>query len=223
MIRWCGLAAVVASFVAALVSGHGLQPATPVRPNVLLVSIDSLRADHVGAYGYSRDTSPAIDALARDGALFENAISSAPWTVPAHVTMLTGLSPEVRDVVTVGQKLSPDAVTLAEVLQEAGYATAAFVSDPTAAGDDHDRVVEHTERTQPREEPREVVVGEADLAVVERDQVLQVARVHAVADGATARSSSSTATRATRRRSTTRCCACRSSCAIRAASRRRSA
>ena len=123
--------AVVASFVAALVSGRGVQAVTPVRPNVLLVSIDSLRADHVGAYGYARDTSPAIDALARDGVLFENAISSAPWTVPAHMTLLTGLPPEVHDVVTVRQKLSPDAVTLAEVLQDAGYATAAFVSGPT--------------------------------------------------------------------------------------------
>ena len=123
--------AVVASFVAALVSGRGVQAVTPVRPNVLLVSIDSLRADHVGAYGYARDTSPAIDALARGGVLFENAISSAPWTVPAHMTLLTGLPPEVHDVVTVRQKLSPDAVTLAEVLQDAGYATAAFVSGPT--------------------------------------------------------------------------------------------
>ena len=123
--------AVVASFVAALVSGRGVQAVTPVRPNVLLVSIDSLRADHVGAYGYARETSPAIDTLARDGALFESAISSAPWTVPAHMTLLTGLPPEVHDVVTVRQKLSPDAVTLAEVLQDAGYATAAFVSGPT--------------------------------------------------------------------------------------------
>ena len=131
LIRWCGLAAVVASFVAVLVSARGLRAATPVRPNVLLVSIDSLRADHVGAYGYARETSPAIDTLARDGALFESAISSAPWTVPAHMTLLTGLPPEVHDVVTVRQKLSPDAVTLAEVLQGAGYATAAFVSGPT--------------------------------------------------------------------------------------------
>jgi arylsulfatase A-like enzyme len=131
VIRWCGLAVVLVSFVSAVVAGRRLRPPGPVRPNVLLVSIDSLRADHVGSYGYARDTSPAIDALAREGVLFENAISSAPWTVPAHMTLLTGLPPEVHDVVSVRQKLSPDAVTLAEVLQGAGYATAAFVSGPT--------------------------------------------------------------------------------------------
>lgn len=133
VIRWCGLAVVVAS-VAWAFAGVGPQPlraAAPVRPNVLLVSIDSLRADHLGSYGYERDTSPTIDALAREGVVFEKAISSAPWTVPAHMTLLTALPPEVHDVVTVRQKLSPDAVTLAEAMQGAGYDTAAFVSGPT--------------------------------------------------------------------------------------------
>jgi arylsulfatase A-like enzyme len=133
VIRWCGLAVVVAS-VAWAFAGARQQPrraTAPARPNVLLVSIDSLRADHLGSYGYARDTSPTIDALAREGVLFENAISPAPWTVPAHMTLLTGLPPEVHDVVSVRQKLSPDAVTLAEVLQGAGYETAAFVSGPT--------------------------------------------------------------------------------------------
>lgn len=133
VIRWCGLAVVVASVAWAL-AGAGQRPrraTAPVRPNVLLVSIDSLRADHLGSYGYERDTSPTIDALAREGVLFEQAISSAPWTVPAHVTLLTGLPPEVHDVMSVRQKLSPDAVTLAEAMQGAGYDTAAFVSGPT--------------------------------------------------------------------------------------------
>lgn len=101
------------------------------RPNILLVSIDSLRADHLGAYGYPRDTSPTIDGLAREGVLFEHAISSAPWTVPAHMTLLTGLPPEVHGVESRRERLSPDAVTLAEVLQDAGYTTAGFVSGPT--------------------------------------------------------------------------------------------
>lgn len=130
-IRWCGLAAVVASCVAALATGRGLKFPAPVRPNVLLVSIDSLRADHLGAYGYGHDTSPAIDALARDGVLFEQAISPAPWTIPSHMTLLTGLSPEVHGVVSRRHRLSPDAITLAEVLRDAGYDTAAFVSGPT--------------------------------------------------------------------------------------------
>ena len=133
VIRLCGLAAVVAGVLWALAAGapSARSGAPAPRPNVLLVSIDSLRADHLGSYGYARDTSPAIDALAREGVLFENAISSAPWTVPAHMTLLTALPPEVHDVVTIRQQLSPDAVTLAEVLQAAGWETAAFVSGPT--------------------------------------------------------------------------------------------
>lgn len=130
-IQCCGLAAVVVSCIAALAAGRGVRPAGTARPNVLLVSIDSLRADHLGAYGYGRDTSPAIDALARDGVLFEQAIAPAPWTIPSHMTLLTGLSPEVHGVVSRQNRLSPDAVTLAEVLRDAGYDTAAFVSGPT--------------------------------------------------------------------------------------------
>jgi arylsulfatase A-like enzyme len=137
------------------------QPATDAaaarHPNVLLVSIDSLRADHLGSYGYPRDTTPSIDRLARRGALFETAISSASWTVPAHMTMLTGLPPEVHGVNDRFSALSPDAVTLAEALHGAGYQTAAFISGPTvmaqygfAQGFDlfDDRMVE-VGRTQP--------------------------------------------------------------------------
>jgi len=113
----------------ALERDRSTRPAS--RPNVLLVSIDSLRADHLGSYGYARDTTPTIDRLAREGVLFETALSSASWTVPAHMTMLTGLPPEVHGVTTTQQSLSADAVTLAEVLQAAGYDTAAFVSGPT--------------------------------------------------------------------------------------------
>lgn len=105
----------------------------PDRPNVLLVSIDSLRADHVGAYGHAKDTTPTIDALARDGALFAWAITSAPWTIPAHATLLTGLPPEVHRVTSYTRRLAPEAVTLAEVLRDSGWDTAAFVSGPTVS------------------------------------------------------------------------------------------
>lgn len=103
------------------------------RPNVLLVSIDSLRADHVGAYGHAKDTTPTIDALAHDGTLFEWAITSAPWTIPAHATLLTGLPPEVHRVTSYTRRLAPEAVTLAEVLRDSGWDTAAFVSGPTVS------------------------------------------------------------------------------------------
>ncbi|MBY0275601.1 sulfatase-like hydrolase/transferase [Candidatus Binatia bacterium] len=108
--------------------------ARQAQPNIVLVSIDSLRADHVGAYGYPRDTSPTIDGLARDGVLFEQAFSSAPWTIPAHMSLLTGLPPELHRVESRASKLSPDAVTLAEVLRDAGYTTAGIVSGPTVMG-----------------------------------------------------------------------------------------
>jgi arylsulfatase A-like enzyme len=74
------------------------RASTEPRPNVLLVSIDSLRADHLGSYGYARRTSPTIDRLASEGVLFEKAIAPAPWTVPSHMTLLTALPPEVHGV-----------------------------------------------------------------------------------------------------------------------------
>jgi arylsulfatase A-like enzyme len=100
------------------------------RPNILLVSIDSLRSDHLSSYGYERETSPCIDRLASEGVRFETAVSSASWTLPAHVTLLTGLPAEYHGVRRVPLALAPDAVTLAEVLHDGGYATAGFVSGP---------------------------------------------------------------------------------------------
>jgi hypothetical protein len=60
--------------------------------NIILISLDTLRADHLGCYGYTRETSPAIDALAEDSALFLNTYSSSPWTLPSHVSLLTSLN-----------------------------------------------------------------------------------------------------------------------------------
>lgn len=104
--------------------------AAPVRPNVLLVSIDSLRSDHLGAYGYTRDTSPTIDRLANDGVLFEEAISASSWTLPAHMSLLTATPPERHGVVRHDRRLRDEAVTLAEVLRDEGYVTAGFVAGP---------------------------------------------------------------------------------------------
>ena len=69
-----------------------LYQASAIRnPNIVLISIDTLRPDHLGIYGYNRNTSPHIDSLARDGVLFRNALSTTSWTLPAHVSMLTAL------------------------------------------------------------------------------------------------------------------------------------
>ncbi len=108
--------------------------------NVILISIDTLRADHLNCYGYEgRVVSPNIDALARDGILFENFITASPWTMPAHFSMLTSLSPSAHGMNASFQgiiykfrhghkfnRLPYSRVMLAEVLREYGYATGAF-------------------------------------------------------------------------------------------------
>ncbi|MEO6026375.1 MAG: sulfatase [Candidatus Binatia bacterium] len=102
----------------------------PDTPNVLLVSIDTLRPDHLGSYGYRRDTSPTIDALAAEGARFATVVSPTSWTLPAHMTLLTALPPEIHGVVEDRFRLGTDVTTLAEVLRDRGFATAGFVSGP---------------------------------------------------------------------------------------------
>jgi arylsulfatase A-like enzyme/cytochrome c-type biogenesis protein CcmH/NrfG len=98
------------------------------RPNVVLVTIDTLRADRLGCYGYSKVQTPNLDKLAHRGTLFENAVAQSPLTPPSHASMFTGLYPpahKVRD--TGGFILQPETTTLAEVLQQHGWETAAFV------------------------------------------------------------------------------------------------
>jgi len=97
-------------------------------PNVLLISIDSLRADHLGCYGYERDTSPAIDALAGEGVLFERAVAQAPWTLPSHASLLTSLYSRTHQTNDVKRRLPADVPTLAASFEAAGYATRAVVS-----------------------------------------------------------------------------------------------
>ncbi len=102
----------------------------PPKPNVLLISIDSLRADHLGAYGYERATSPEMDRLAREGATFLNAQAPSPWTLPSHATLLTGQPPEIHGAYRHDLALNDRAVTLAESIRDLGYRTAGFVSGP---------------------------------------------------------------------------------------------
>jgi len=95
---------------------------------VVLISIDTCRADHIGCYGYSRNTTPNIDALAREGNLFNHVISPVPLTLPAHSSMLTGTIPlyhKVRD--NIGYKLDESYTTLAEMMKTKGFTTAAFI------------------------------------------------------------------------------------------------
>lgn len=96
--------------------------------NVILISIDTLRADHLGCYGYERPTSPAIDRIASEGVLFKNASATSPWTLPSHGSMLTGFYPSRLGLTTNRSALPSDVKTLAAVLSERGFTTAAFVN-----------------------------------------------------------------------------------------------
>jgi arylsulfatase A-like enzyme len=98
------------------------------RPNLVVISIDTLRADHLGCYGYPRPTSPNLDALATAGARFSEAIAPSPWTLPSHMTMWTALPPAAHQVITRERRLRARVQTLAEVLRDAGYRTAAVVA-----------------------------------------------------------------------------------------------
>jgi len=96
-------------------------------PDVFLITIDTLRADHVGCYGYKQVETPALDALANDGVRFTEAFTHSPITNTSHITILTGLLPSVHGVTDFGVPLSPQHVTAAELLKQRGYQTAAFI------------------------------------------------------------------------------------------------
>lgn len=98
------------------------------RPNLVIISLDTVRADHLGTYGYHRGTSPRLDALASSGVVFERAYTIAPNTGPSHSTMLTGLPPHLHGARTNGTSVNADVTTLAEILRDSGYSTGAFVS-----------------------------------------------------------------------------------------------
>jgi arylsulfatase A-like enzyme len=100
----------------------------PQRSNVLLVTIDSLRADHLGFYGYARNTTPNIDRLAAGGALFEVGIAQAPWTLPSLASLHTSQMPAEVGAIHNDGRLADFAVTAAELFRDAGYATAAFTA-----------------------------------------------------------------------------------------------
>jgi arylsulfatase A-like enzyme len=146
-----GLALSGASAVPAFLSGCRGRTK---RPNVILISIDTLRADHLGCYGYAKDTTPSLDNFAGEGVQFQRVICPFPSTLPSHMSMLTSLYPEVHGVipkdmlklmipekdwkynpfgisltgsVEVSASLDPAWPTLAELMAEAGYRTAGFV------------------------------------------------------------------------------------------------
>ncbi len=121
--------------LAALLAGCGPLPGgDDARPDIVLVSIDSLRADHLSSYGYHRPTTPHLDDLAEDGLRFTRARAASPWTLPSHLTMLTGRWPTEHQVVEDDLALAPSVPVVTEALNAAGYATAAFVSTVYVSG-----------------------------------------------------------------------------------------
>jgi len=93
---------------------------------VILISLDTLRADHLGCYGYDRETSPNMDALTRDGVMFKNVYATSPWTLPSHVSMLTALDCVHHQVVLEDEKMNPTFPTLADCLRGKGFFCSAF-------------------------------------------------------------------------------------------------
>jgi arylsulfatase A-like enzyme len=118
----------LAAFLAA---GCGADPGPP---NFLFILVDTLRTDHLSAYGYPRETSPALSLLAEAGVRFDRAYAAAPWTKPSVASMFTGQYPHRHGVNFVLDPLPPEAVTVAERLSGAGYATAGVVSHIFVAG-----------------------------------------------------------------------------------------
>jgi arylsulfatase A-like enzyme/Flp pilus assembly protein TadD len=109
--------------------GGETKTATYAGAPVIVISVDTLRADHLPAYGYAGVATPAIDALRKDSILFTNAYSHVPLTLPSHVSMLTGLTPERHKVRNnIGYRLDPAVMTIPKMLKPEGYESGAAVS-----------------------------------------------------------------------------------------------
>lgn len=138
--KWfaAGLASVAVAFaIAELVPSRDDGPAPQAaaapggrRPNVLLYLCDTLRADHLGCYGYEKPTSAEVDAFAKDATLFSDCRAVTSWTKPSVASLFTSLYPSVHGCVEQREVLAPEAETLAEVFRAAGWRTAAFVDNP---------------------------------------------------------------------------------------------
>ncbi len=102
----------------------------PRKSNVVLLVVDTLRADRLSVYGYQHPTSPNLEALAKDAVVFEDPVAQAPWTKPSVASILTGLEPNQHQTLDFGDALDPRHQTWAEVLTENGYETLGVVANP---------------------------------------------------------------------------------------------
>lgn len=119
-----GLPFLLSALLWSIFASAGPKPA----PNVVVITVDTLRADHLGCYGYKQIKTPNIDALAADGTRFEHAYTPVPVTLPAHTVIFTGTYPMLSGIHDFSaNKLSPQQPTLASVLKEHGYTTGAVI------------------------------------------------------------------------------------------------
>lgn len=119
----CGIYFIKRSF--SLTPAKARASAPPQRPNIVLITLDTVRADHLSSYGYPRPTTPNLDRLAARGVLFEDAVAPTPWTLATHASIFTGLLPHQHGA-DWAVPLDSAPWTLAEVLESQGYETAGF-------------------------------------------------------------------------------------------------
>jgi len=125
---WCRVSVLIPAL--AVIAGCSFERVDR-RPSILLVVVDTLRADAVSAYGAIEGTTPAFDALASDGLLYQHAYAPSPWTLPSHASLLTGFGADRHGVGIAGRMgLRAELATLAERLTDAGYQTAGFSENP---------------------------------------------------------------------------------------------
>ena len=126
MVKFCTLGSLLV--LAHLSTGIcAAVPDAPPLPPVILISIDTLRADHVGVYGYRRIATPNIDSFAEGGTLFSNIACQTPLTLPSHTSLFTSTYPFENGIQENAELIPPGAITLAAVLKSHGYKTAAFI------------------------------------------------------------------------------------------------
>ena len=126
-LRWRNPASGLPSPAEAVSPPHEAVTSAPQNVNVVLISIDTLRADHLGCYGYGPPTSPNLDRWSREAVVFDLAFAQAPSTLPSHASIFTSMLPSHHGALyAVGRPLPDRVTTLAELLQESGYSTAAF-------------------------------------------------------------------------------------------------
>jgi len=162
---WAAAGLLLASFLVVRTTDLPVKPTEATRsapkpervhgPNILLISIDTLRSDHLSPYDYPRKTSPFIDKLAGEGALFRNSRSQASWTRPSAASLITSLYPSTHAILSVSDAIPEQVTTLFEYLKQSGYRTAVFsangnVSRSLGFGQGVDDFYESTVLRQPR-------------------------------------------------------------------------